>query len=268
MSTSSLPAVSRLAVAFFVAAAAFMPRAHAALFEDDEARRAILDLRQRIEQANEQNRALKADQAQQAAAFAEQIATLQRSLLDLNNQLEQLRGELAKQRGQGEQLARDVAELQRRQKDMTQGVEERMKKFEPQKVTLDGKSFVADPEERRQYEDALGVFRQGDFAGASSAFGAFLRRWQGGGYTDSATFWLGNAQYGQRNYKDAIASFRTLVKSAPDSPRAPEALLSIANCQVELKDPKAARKTLDELLKTYPQSEAAQAGRERLASLK
>jgi tol-pal system protein YbgF len=254
-----------VAVACLAGAATF---AHAGLFDDDEARRAILDMRQRIDQANEQNRALKADQAQQAAQLNEQIATLQRSLLDLNNQLEQLRGDLAKQRGQGEQVARDVAELQRRQKDMTQGVEERMKKFEPQKVTLDGKSFIADPEERRQYEDALAVFRQGDFTAASSAFGAFLRRWQGGGYTDSATFWLGNAQYGQRSYKDAIASFRTVVKSTPDSPRAPEALLSIANCQIELKDAKAARRTLDELLKTYPQSEAAQAGRERLASLK
>jgi tol-pal system protein YbgF len=268
MSTSFVPALSRSVVAFLLAVAAFMPAAHAGLFDDDEARRAILDMRQRIDAVQDQNRALKAEQAQQNAQLNEQIGTLKRSLLDLNNQLEQLRGDLAKLRGQDEQLARDVAELQRRQKDMTQGVEERMKKFEPQKVTLDGKEFVADPEEKRQYEDALAVFRKGDFAAASSALGAFLRRWQGGGYTDAATFWLGNAQYGQRNYKDAIASFRSMVKSAPDSPRAPEALLSIANCQVELKDSKAARRTLDELLKTYPQSEAAQAGRERLASLK
>ena len=249
-------------------AAALAPAAHAGLFDDDEARRAILDLRQRADQAAEQNRALKAEQAQQAAKQAEQVETLKRSLLDLNNQLEQLRGELARLRGQDEQLARDVADLQRRQKDITQGVDERMKKLEPQKVTVDGKEFSVDPEEKRQYDDAMATFRKGDFPAAASAFGGFLRRWPGGGYTDSATFWLGNAQYGQRNYKEAIASFRTLVKSSPDSPRAPEALLSIANCQVELKDSKGARRTLDELLKTYPKSEAAQAGRERLASLK
>jgi TolA-binding protein len=35
-----------------------------------------------------------------------------------------------------------------------------------------------------------------------------------------------------------------------------------------MKDPRGARKTLDELLKSYPKSEAAQAGKERLASLK
>ena len=42
----------------------------------------------------------------------------------------------------------------------------------------------------------------------------------------------------------------------------------MANCQVEMKDIKAARRTLDDLLKAYPKSEAAAAGRERLGSLK
>lgn len=252
-----------------VACVALAPlAAQAGLFDDDEARRAILDLRQRIEAANDQNRALKAEQAKQAAQANEQIATLKNSLLDLNNQLEQLRGELARLRGQDEQLARDVADLQRRQKDISAGVEERIKRFEPQKVSVDGKEFLADPEEKRQYDEALATFRKGDFAGAATALAAFVHRYPGSGYVDAATFWLGNAQYGQRNYKDAIASFRSVVRNAPDGARAPEALLAIANCQVELKDAKAARRTLDELLKSYPQSEAAQAGRERLASLK
>jgi TolA-binding protein len=35
-----------------------------------------------------------------------------------------------------------------------------------------------------------------------------------------------------------------------------------------MKDAKGARTTLNELMKTYPQSEAAQAGKERLASIK
>ena len=47
-------------------------------------------------------------------------------------------------------------------------------------------------------------------------------------------------------------------------PRAPEALLSIANCQIELKDNRSARRTLEELEKAYPKSEAAQAGRQSL----
>ena len=48
----------------------------------------------------------------------------------------------------------------------------------------------------------------------------------------------------------------------------PEALLAIANSQSESKDRNGARATLNELLRRFPQSEAAQAGKERLAELK
>ena len=41
-------------------------------------------------------------------------------------------------------------------------------------------------------------------------------------------------------------------------------LLSLANCQIELKDNKAARRSLEDLVKAYPGTEAAQAGKERL----
>ena len=50
--------------------------------------------------------------------------------------------------------------------------------------------------------------------------------------------------------------------------RAPEAALSIANCQIELKDTRTARKTLEDLVRAYPQSEAAVAAKERLSRLK
>ena len=43
---------------------------------------------------------------------------------------------------------------------------------------------------------------------------------------------------------------------------------TIANRQVELKDTKAARRTLEELVKAHPQSEAAGAARERLSRLR
>ncbi len=221
--------------------------ARAALFADDEARNAILELRQKVQQL-------------------EQVQVLQRSVLELNGQLESLRGEIAKLRGADEQLTRDLADVQRRQKDITQGVDDRIRKLEPVKVTVDGREFMADPEEKRLFDDSLASLRNGDYDKAAVLFGAFLRRYPASGYVDSARFWLGNAQYGKREYKDAIASFRALVASSPDSPRAPEALLAVANCQIESKDVKGARATIAELLKTYPKSEAAQAGRERLAA--
>ena len=257
--------LSRPAVGACLVAACMAPAAYAGLFDDDEARRAILDLRQKLEQSNEQQRAR---QAEQMTQFGEQLMQLKRSLLDLNNQLELQRAANAKLVGQNEQLARDLAEVQRKQADIQQGVEDRIRKIEPQKVTLDDKEFLADPEEKRQYDDALNAVRKGEFDRAIGTLSSLLQRFPQSGYRASALFWLGNAQYGKRDYKEAINSFRSLVTSAPNSPRAPEALLALANCQAELKDTKAARRTIEELVKTYPRSEAAQAGRERLVSMK
>ena len=245
--------------------------AHAGLFDDDEARKAILDLRARITAGDEAAKARINELAALQAQTTEQLQQLRRTLVELNALIESQREEMARMRGAQEQLLRDVAELQRRQRESVAGVagvEERLRKMEPQQVSVDGKEFLADPEEKRAYEEAIALLRSGDFDRAASALGSFTRRYPGSGYIDSARFWLGNALYGKRDYKEAIATFRALVSAAPDHPRAAEALLAVANCQVEMKDIKAARRTLDDLLKSYPKSEAAAAGRERLGSLK
>jgi tol-pal system protein YbgF len=266
-----MSSISRGVAGLGLALALLAPTVQAGLFDDEEARKAILDLRQRLEQNAEQARARQAEQAQmssQLQQLTEQMTLMKRSLLELNNQIELLRADNAKLRGQDEQLVRDLSEVQRRQRDIQQGVEDRVRKLEPQKVVVDGKEFLADPEEKRLYDDAMAVMRKGEYDRAAAALRALQRRYPSSGYTESVLFWLGNAQYGKREYKEAITSFRALLNTAPEHARAPESLLSIANCQLELKDAKSARKTLDELVKTYPKSEAAQAGKERLASLR
>lgn len=251
--------------AFAVAASA---NAQAALFGDDEARTAILELRQRVEAQKLAGEA--AD-----SRLLDENAQLRRALLDLQGQIDTLRAEQARLRGIDEQLtreqtqsAREVADLQRRNTSLTQTLEDRVRALEPQKVTVDGKEFVASQTEKRDFDAALGVFRAGDFAGAQVALLEFSRRFPKSGYYPSVLFWLGNAQYATRDYKEAIVNFRSMLAQAPDHGRAAEAWLSIANCQIELKDTRGARRTLEDTIKLHPQSEAAQAARERLARLR
>jgi FimV-like protein len=45
-------------------------------------------------------------------------------------------------------------------------------------------------------------------------------------------------------------------------------MLNIATSYIEMSDDKAARKTLQELVKQFPDSSAAQAAKDRLATLK
>jgi tol-pal system protein YbgF len=234
------------------------------LFEDDEARRAIIELRAKITALEDARTQLQ----QQNQQLAESIDPLKRSVLDLNNQIEALRGEVARLRGVNEQLAHDLADTQRKVVDQTDSLNSRLKPLEPQTVSLDGKQFQVDPEEKRQYEAAMGMVRRGDFGQAADTLQSFARRFPASGYADSVAFWIGNAQYGNRQYKDAIASFKAFAASRPDHPRAGDALLAVANCQIELKDNKTAKKTLQELIKAYPGTEAAAAAKERMQGLR
>jgi tol-pal system protein YbgF len=270
------PSARSVAVASFLLVSL---AAHAGIFDDDEARKAILDLRQQISSLNATvNNTLSA--AQQRSA--DEIAQLRKSMLELQNQIDRQKGDISQLRGDNEVLARNLAEMQIRQKDIlqsaeqklqavdqrSQAVEQKLTKLDPVKVTLDGREFTADPNEKRDFDAAFALFRAGDFVKSQKALFDFIQRYPGSGYSPSALYWLGNAQYSNRDYKEAIINFRTMVSKNPDHMRAPEAMLSIANCQLEMKDAKSAKKTLEDLMKAYPKSEAAFAGVERLRTLK
>lgn len=235
-------------------------QAHA-LFSDDDARKAIIDVRQRFD-------AYKATSEATISELRQNEAVTRRSLLELSNMIEQLRGEIAQMRGQNEQLARQVAELQRLQKDAQQGVEDRLREMEPSTVSLDGNEFQALPAEKREYETALETLRTSDFVKAEAAFEGFLRRHPDSGFTPSVLYWLGNAQYANRKYREAVGTHRRLINGYANHPRTPEAMLAVANSQLELKDLKSARRTLQDLIKAHPRAEAAAAARDRLASLR
>lgn len=238
--------------------------AHAGIFDDDEARKAILDLRSRLD-AN--SKASDTALENQRKTVEDNNAALRRSLLELQGQIEAMRRDLASLRGQDEQIARDVAEIQRRQKDMAQGLDDRVRRFEPAKVVVDGQEFIAEPAEKRDYDAALATFRKPDYPGAQVALAEFLRRYPQSGYVPSVRFWLGNALYATRSYHEAIAQFRQLLNASPEHPKSPEAMLSIANTQIELKDHRGARRTLQDLIAKHPQSEAASAAKDRLAKM-
>lgn len=231
--------------------------ANAALFEDDEARRAILDLRQKLDAVQ-----------QDLKVKTEENAALKRALLDLQTQIDGQKSDQSTLRGKLEQLLKEVSDLQLKQKDVLQTVDSRLSKFEPVKVVLDGLEFQADPTEKKEFEATLLVFRTGDFAAAQNSLLNFLRKYPTSGYASSSLFWLGNAQYATKDYKESILNFRKLLSIAPEHTRAPEAMLAISNCLVELKDVKAAKKAMEDLVKLYPSSEAAQTAKERLARLR
>jgi tol-pal system protein YbgF len=231
-----------------------------ALFGDDEARKAILDLRAK---SAEQDKAMQ----QRFDALQAEIARIQRNQLDLVSQIEALKLEIAKLRGQNETLTNEVSILQKRSRDVYVEVDGRLKSLEPKPVTLDGRAVTVGRDEQGAYDAALVLFRAGDFQGAIRSLQTFLVRYPQSAYVPSAHYWIGNAHYALKDYKNAIAAQQIVIDRFSDTPRAPEAMLNIAASQEELKQRTAARTTLQRLLKEYPDSESAKVAKERLAAL-
>jgi tol-pal system protein YbgF len=241
----------RTSAAVCVAASALVAGpAHAGLFDDDQARQAILDLRAKTEN------------------LTSQVSAAQRTILDQSNRLDQLNQQLATLRGQNEDLANQVTTLQKQQKDYYTDLDTRLKKFEPQQQTVDGVQGVVQPGETDAFNAASQQFRNGDFKAAAAAFRNFIAKYPQSPYQPTAQYWLGNALYALRDYKGSTATWQGVVTNYPQHPRAPEALLAIANNQIEQGQKAAARKTLQQLLSQYAGSDAAQAAQNKLAQIK
>jgi tol-pal system protein YbgF len=243
---------SGLTAAALLAAMSWLPlQAHAGLFDDDEARKALLDLRAKVE-------AIRIEMSARIDTKSDKSSTL-----DLVTQNENTLQEIAKLRGQIEVLSNELSNAQKRQKDFYVDLDARLRKLEPREVTVDGKAAQVDPGEQKNYEAAMQLFKAGDYKSAAGALSDYVRQFPASIYTPNAQYWLGNAYYAQRDCKSAIAAQLVVLKNYPDSPKAPDAMLNIASCQTELKD-KAAKKTLQDLIKQYPDSAAAVTAKERL----
>ncbi|MEG1831950.1 MAG: tol-pal system protein YbgF [Burkholderiaceae bacterium] len=228
-----------------------------ALFSDDEARKAILELRTK-----------QTDADKRVADLTARLEASQRGQFELVNQIESLRADIARLRGQVETLTNELSVQQKRSRDLYGDLDARLRKFEPQSVTVDGQTGQVERAEQAAYDAALEQFRAGDFKAAIDGFRNLLARWPASVYAPSATYWLGSAYYASRDYKSAIATQQQLVDRFKTSPRVPEALLSMAASQIESKDKKGAAATLNRVIKEYPDTEAAKLARDRLPATK
>jgi tol-pal system protein YbgF len=258
------PRLRRLlrAVALAGLAAAALP-AQAQLFSDDEARRAILDVRGRLEQMQRET-IKRLDELQSRVERLEQTT---RGQLELQNQIQAMRQEIASLRGTVEVQANELSKTQRGQRDLAADVDTRIKRLEPVVVTIDGKQASVDVSERRAYDGALATFRSGDFRGAQSAFQQFQGAYPQSPYLPSVQYWIGSSQYAQKDNKGAITTLQGFVQRHPEHPRAADALLTIGNAQAESGDRKAAADTFRTVTEKYDGSGAAQTARERLAAM-
>lgn len=192
--------------------------------EDEQARRAILELRSQLKQSD-----------------------MLRN--DLANQVQQLQNDIRQLRGQLESLG-NVAQ--------TQALEARANDDIGPSVQ------VGDPAEQRAYDSALDLFRAANYAEASTALANFSSAYPSSVLVPSALFYEGSSRYANRDFKGAIKTLNKMVAAYPRDEKAGDALLVIAGSQLELNNIAGSKATLERTVREYPNTPAADTAKERL----
>jgi len=236
--------ISKSALALFLSVAASLLSQNTwAILSDDEARRAILELRKSVS-------------ASQAA------------ILDLQNQLDKHKSENAQLRGQIESLQKQSDDLSNNQKSFYQDLDARISRLEPQTVEVEGVTGIVQAGEKSSYDEALKSFQAGQIKNADSEFTTFIRKYPSSPYLPLALYWSGNTKYALKDYKAAITQLQGLISRYPGHQRVPAATLTMANANLESGKKAIAKKLLTDLISKYPDSDAAKEAKPILSGIK
>ncbi|PPE73055.1 tol-pal system protein YbgF [Solimonas fluminis] len=119
-------------------------------------------------------------------------------------------------------------------------------------------------EEETAYLAAFDEFKNGKYDNAIRGFKSMVATYPQGTYAPNAYFWMGEMYTIKRDYKAALTNFQTILQRFPASPKVPDAMLKVGLTQLELKSDAEGRATLQRVISTYPNSNAAKLAAQRL----
>ncbi|MCW8888782.1 MAG: tol-pal system protein YbgF [Gammaproteobacteria bacterium] len=229
------------------------------------------------------------------------------TMLELLDRIDALQAELQEMRALSEEQTHMIESLKQRQRDLYLDLDRRLSQTEregsvalavsatePDMVTGSSTALVSGSqplvqqqvtggnaavtnlgetesaalaEEREAYQKAFNLLRQLQYEPASAAFKSFIKKYPKGRYAHIAQYWLGEASYARRDFKQAIVDYQLLIDHYPQSPKVAEAMLKMGYSRWELKAVIGAKTILDQLMTQYPGSPEAKQGKPLLDKL-
>ncbi len=231
-----------------------------ALFEDADARRAILEIREKLTKLEKNTQQL-----------TEQIESSKQGRLKLANEIEQLNAELSQFRGFGEEYEEYNQSFYLKLQQLEESIDSaisRISALEPQSVTVAGREILVGNLEKDLYEEASELMTAGNYDAAIQLFEKFNRKYKNSSLTAYALHAKGLAYYAVQSYESAIKTLDKLESDHLSYPKLADAMLTLAASQTEANRVKDAIKTLQTLISRSPSSDAALTARERIRQLK
>lgn len=251
--------------------------AHAALFDDKEARKKILELEAKQQSNHDASMAAIADLKKRVAAI--EAVVQGQGLADMSNQIEALKQEVANLKGDLEVASHALDTTQQRQKDLYTDTDTRLRKLESSAPAAVNSTPANTPpanvpaqppaEEKdvKAFADADSLSKSAKHKEAFAAFDSFLKEYPNSKLAPDALYGMGYSQFALKNYKSSIATQQKVVDLHPASAKVPDAMFNMANSQIQLGQVANARKTLRSLIEKFPDADVTPNAKKRLKAL-
>ncbi|MGB7814844.1 MAG: YbgF trimerization domain-containing protein [Methylotenera sp.] len=246
--------------------------AHAAMFDDKEARKKILEVEAKQQSNHDASMAAIAKIEKRLAALESVVQG--QGLADMANQIEALKQEVASLKGDLEVAAHGLDTTQQRQKDLYTDTDTRLRKLEGgAPVATNGAPAnapaqpVAEEKDVKAFADADSLSKSAKHKEAFAAFDSFLRDYPTSKLAPDALYGMGYSQFALKSYKSSIATQQKVIDLHPASAKVPDAMFNMANSQIQLGQVSSAKKTLRDLVAKYPDAGVTPSAQKRLKAL-
>lgn len=251
--------------------------AQAALFDDKEARKKIVEIELKQQANHDATLAAIADLKKRVVAI--EAIVQGGGLADMQNQIEALKQDVANLKGDLEVAQHNLDATQTRQKDLYTDTDTRLRRIESVPAPTPANAAPANPsaqpvaqpavEEKdvTALADANALSQSAKHKDAFVAFDRFLKEYPTSKLAPEALYGMAYSQFGLKNYKSAIATQQKVLDLHPESAIVPEAMFNMANSQIQLGQVNNAKKTLRSLIEKHPDATVTPSAQKRLSAL-
>jgi tol-pal system protein YbgF len=195
-----------------------------------------------------------------AAERLNEVNRLSHTVFVLQDRVEQMSLEMSEMRG-------EIASLQEQPAQVAMAETPRRAVSQPAPAAKPSQASAAAGDAPTVYRKAYEFLMKGDYGQSAPLFLSIIARFPEHELADNAQYWLGEIDYVQQKYRQALEGFRTVLERWPRGNKVPDAMLKMAYCHAELGEQAKARETLERVMKDYPWSDPAKKAKERLQTM-
>jgi TolA-binding protein len=174
-------------------------------------------------------------------------------LMELLQAVENTKQQFTVIRGDIELIQHDLAHIKKRQDDLYNDLDNRITEQKKMQDTVASRSNQFSD----LYRQTMDLMSQRQFEKALLILNQMIQLQHQPDYIPDTGFWMGIAYTGLGQFDKAIEFYGAFQEKYPNHPRAAEALYNMASCYQKLNKESQKTKTLQTLLKRYPNSEVA-----------